>query len=54
MEIYGVVSAYKVNGNDALGVTIPKRLREKLKIIQGKQFVVRTDGEGRLIYEPNE
>ncbi len=53
VAIYGVVSAHKVNGNDALGVTIPKQLREELKIESGKKFLVKKEGK-KIIYEPNE
>ena len=53
VTIYGVVTAHKVNGNDALGVTIPKQLREELDIENGKLFLVKKEGN-RIIYEPNE
>jgi AbrB family looped-hinge helix DNA binding protein len=51
MEIIGVVTTYKSNGNDVLAVTIPKTAREKLNIKQGERLVVRSDGK-RLVYEP--
>jgi AbrB family looped-hinge helix DNA binding protein len=51
LEIIGVVTTYRSNGNDVLAVTIPKSAREKLNIKQGEKLVVKADGK-KLIYEP--
>lgn len=51
MEIVGVVSSYKANGNNSLALTIPKILQEKLGIKRGTQFIVRLDEKGRIVYE---
>lgn len=51
MEIIGVVTTYKSNGNEVLAVTIPKAAREKLNIKQGERLVVKADNK-HLIYEP--
>jgi AbrB family looped-hinge helix DNA binding protein len=51
MEIVGVVTTYKSNGNDVLAVTIPKEARKKLNIKQGERLVVRADDK-HLVYEP--
>ena len=45
-----MVTSYKSNGNSTLALTIPKSLREKMKLDEGKHFIVKLDGN-KIIYE---
>lgn len=50
-----LVKTYQVGGQSPILVlTIPKEVREELRIKKGLKFYVKIDAEGRIIYEPLE
>jgi antitoxin component of MazEF toxin-antitoxin module len=52
MEVFGVVTAWVSNGKGAMVLGIPKDLRERLQVEQGRKFVVGMDAKGRIVYTP--
>lgn len=51
-EIWDVVRAYSSGGRDSTVLTVPHKLCKELGVAPGHEFVVRTDREGRIIFEP--
>lgn len=49
---WDLVKAYEVGKPDSLVVVIPKEVRQFVKVSKGTKFIVKTDSEGRIIYEP--
>jgi len=52
-QIYGIATAYKANGNDALALMIPKAVKDKLKLDKGSQFQVEVEKDGTIVFKPN-
>jgi len=50
-EVIDIVKCYEVGRPDSLVVVIPKEVRELLGVKKGDKFIVRVEGETRIIYE---
>lgn len=50
--IYDVVKVYEHKAGTKM-VSIPSELAKKLNVNKGDSFRVRSDEQGRIIYEPN-
>jgi hypothetical protein len=50
-KLWAVVTAYKVGKPDSVVAVIPKPIRESLSIPIGARLAVKTDDQGRIIYE---
>lgn len=45
-----IVHAYRTRADGTTVLIIPKRLREELDIQAGDEFLVRQDGDDRIVY----
>ena len=47
-----IVRAFDMGRHNTLYLTISKEARKSLNLQKGDKFVLKIDGDGRLVYEP--